>query len=543
MWSAPAICYHGRERAADSWPSREGNSCRKSRATNPKTSSMGTEPRQPTVFTSPYKDELCRTLGSFSSFAAGFSYISILTGMFQMFHVGYGAGGPAFFWTWPTVFVGQLLVALCFAELAAQYPLCGGVYQWSKYVGSGAVGWLTGWVYLANLIITLPAVALAIQVTLPQIWEGFHFIGDPEHPADIAQNAVLLGCLLILLTTAINTVGIRLMSRINNVGVISELTGVVLLLILLAAHLVRGPQIVLDTQGRGADQPLGYLGALLAASVTATYVMYGFDTAGTLAEETLEPRRRAPRAILQALTAAAAAGALLLLFALMVTSNPQDERLSRGTGGLPFLVTSTLGDGLGRVFLCDVIFAISVCALAVHAGAIRLLFAMARDNNLPFSVPLARLTQVSRTPVVPALVVGLLAALILAGNGLLPGVLDLIFPLAIVWANLAYLFVTGSLLLRRVRGKHRREMVEGFSLGRWGLPINGLAVVWSVALITNLLWPRADEAETPWHVQYGPLSATLILLAVGVLYYGLVQRFKPGVLPEHRLTAARGELR
>src|SRR5437773_12560904 len=82
-----------------------------------------------------YKQELDRTLGSFSSFAAGFSYISILTGMFQMFHEGFAAGGPAFFWTWPTVFVGQLLVALSFAELAAHYPLSGAVSPWSKHAG------------------------------------------------------------------------------------------------------------------------------------------------------------------------------------------------------------------------------------------------------------------------------------------------------------------------------------------------------------------------------------------------------------------------
>ena len=53
-----------------------------------------------------------------------------------MFYVGYGAGGPAFFWTWPAVFLGQLTVALCFAELAAHYPLSGGVYQWSRRTGS-----------------------------------------------------------------------------------------------------------------------------------------------------------------------------------------------------------------------------------------------------------------------------------------------------------------------------------------------------------------------------------------------------------------------
>src|ERR1700737_3536098 len=103
-----------------------------------------------------YKQELDRTLGSFSAFAAGFSYISILTGLFQTFFLGFQAGGPAFFWTWPVVFLGQFVVALCFAELAAHYPLSGGVYQWSKNVGSQAVGWMAGWVYRASLIGTLP---------------------------------------------------------------------------------------------------------------------------------------------------------------------------------------------------------------------------------------------------------------------------------------------------------------------------------------------------------------------------------------------------
>ena len=75
----------------------------------------------------------------------GFSYISILTGVFQMFYLGFAAAGPAFFWTWPVVFLGQFTVALCFAELAAHYPLSGGVYQWSRRIGSPAwAGWPAG---------------------------------------------------------------------------------------------------------------------------------------------------------------------------------------------------------------------------------------------------------------------------------------------------------------------------------------------------------------------------------------------------------------
>src|ERR1700704_5174318 len=79
-----------------------------------------------------YKQELNRSLGSFSSFAAGFSYISILTGMFQTAALGFFFAGRAFIWAWPIVFFGQMAVALQFAELSAHYPLAGSVYQWSK---------------------------------------------------------------------------------------------------------------------------------------------------------------------------------------------------------------------------------------------------------------------------------------------------------------------------------------------------------------------------------------------------------------------------
>ena len=79
-----------------------------------------------------YDQQLHRRLGKFASFAAGFSFVSILTTIFQLFGLGFGFGGPAFFWTWPCVFLGQFLVALCFAELAARYPISGAIYQWSR---------------------------------------------------------------------------------------------------------------------------------------------------------------------------------------------------------------------------------------------------------------------------------------------------------------------------------------------------------------------------------------------------------------------------
>jgi amino acid transporter len=95
-----------------------------------------------------YKQELSRSLGAFSSFAAGFSYISILTGMFQTAALGFAFAGRAFIWAWPVVFFGQMMVALQFAELSAHYPLAGSVYQWSKKLAGKSWAWNTGWIYL-----------------------------------------------------------------------------------------------------------------------------------------------------------------------------------------------------------------------------------------------------------------------------------------------------------------------------------------------------------------------------------------------------------
>ena len=319
-----------------------------------------------------YRQELKRSMGSFSSFAAGFSYISILTGLFQMFHLGYGVAGPAFFWTWPFVLVGQLLVALCFAELASRFPLSGGVYQWAKFTGNPFLGWMTGWIYLACLIVTIGAVAMALQVSLPQISSSFQIIGTSGDAKSVAMNAILLGSILIVTSTIINARGIKLLALINNIGVFAELVGIIILIVLLFLNRVRSPiEAVVNINNAGSEfKSFPDLTVLLAATaLTASYVLYGFDTAGTLAEETHDPRKKAPRAILQALLAAGFAGLLVLLFALMAAPDLGMPDLGNIRGGLPMLVKSVLGETTGKLFLCIVIFAIIVCTLAVHSGA------------------------------------------------------------------------------------------------------------------------------------------------------------------------------
>src|SRR5688572_33098339 len=156
-----------------------------------------------------YKQELDRSLGTFHTFAAGISYISILTGTFQLFYFGFAFGGPAYWWSWPLEFFGQLMVALCFCELASRYPIAGSIYNWSKRLGSPHVSWLAGWMMLTASIVTVAAVALAYQITLPVIDPFFQFVGDGTGKYDISGNAVLLAVVLILFTTAINAVGVK----------------------------------------------------------------------------------------------------------------------------------------------------------------------------------------------------------------------------------------------------------------------------------------------------------------------------------------------
>ena len=490
-----------------------------------------------------YKQELDRSLGLFSSFAAGFSYISIMTGVFELFFFGFASGGPAFIWTWPAVFIGQMLVALCFAELAGQYPLAGSVYQWSKQIASSFTSWFGGWILVVGSIVTLAAVAVAYQIVLPQISAFFEFIGGPADIGQVAtpdgaKNALLLAAGLVVFTTIINMIGVKLMARINNFGVMVELCGVTLLIILLAFHIRRSPAVVFDTFGTGVGYPWGYFGAFLVAGLMSAYVMYGFDTAGSLAEETHDPRKHAPPAIIRALSAAGIAGLLVILFGEMSVPNIHAKQL--GISGLPYLVKATLGGTLGDFFLIASVIAITVCALAVHTGGIRMIFTMGRDGRLPFASAIAKVHGKSKTPLVPSIVIGVVTIVLLVLNVGNQKAFFVLTSVAIIMFYIAYLCVTGPLLVARLRGKWpTAQHGPYFSLGRWGLLVNLVAVVFQVGVMVNLAWPRpAVYGNSAWYYQWGAFVFIGGLGAVGVIYYFATQRGRGArVLAEHRADA------
>src|SRR6478752_6087483 len=428
-----------------------------------------------------YGQDLHRSIGTYASFAAGFSFVSILTTVFQLFGFGFGFAGPVFFWTWPAIFGGQILVALCFAELAGRYPISGAIYQWSRRLGGYIVGWFAGWTMIIAQVVTVAAAAIAMQAVLPAIWGGFQIVGGDPSIATLsgATNAILLGLIVLLITTLINSVAVKVMAVVNTIGVTAELLGATLLIIALFSTSVRGPGIVLNTQGLS-----GGAGALLAAALMAAYVLVGFDSAGELSEETHNPRKTAPKTIIRALVVSGVGGALILLTALMASPSLGDEL---STGGLAYVVTSRLGDFWGRVFLCDVVLAAFVCTLAIQTATTRMIYSMSRDEVLPFSRYLRKVSTRGRATVPAAILVGVLAAALLLINLGHAGAFTALTSTCIVLLYLAYLCVTVPLLYRRLKGWPKdlghqpdEDGKPVFGLGRWGLPVNIVAVLYGL---------------------------------------------------------------
>jgi urea carboxylase system permease len=444
-----------------------------------------------------YKQELQRTLGFLSNFAVAFSYISVSTGTFALFSLGILAGGPAFFWTWPIVAIGQFLVALNFAELASHFPIAGSIYQWSKRLSGYNLGWFTGWIYFFAGILTITSVAFTIPIPLQAIFPGL--------PATIMglKAPVFIAVLAIIIGTIINVAGVRLLSIINNIGVAAEIIGMIgfALVLLFFFHqqgivfLFSGPSPkdpVLQTPANpwtpGFDT--SYLGAFLAALFMSLFVIYGFDTAGTLGEETKNPQKNAPRGILWSLGLSSIAGFLFLGGTILAIKDlPKIEAIAGGanpnippTGALPTIIQDALGQFWGDIYLWVVFLAVCVCMLAIQSATIRLMFSMSRDGRLPFGKIWGIVHPSLHTPLWASIAVALLSLLPFlysdAITVLVTGATGLIY--------LSYFMNNIASLLARLRGWPHEK--APFTLGRWGLPINILALLYGGLMIINFLW-------------------------------------------------------
>src|SRR5215468_11265136 len=261
-----------------------------------------------------YRQELKRSLGVFSSFAVAFSYISPSTGIFTLFFLGLTTIGGVFIWTWPVVALGQFIVALNFAEVSSHFPLAGSVFQWSKYMASRTYSWFTGWIYLFAGMLTVTAVVATLPIALIPALNGLGW--HSLNSASLNTNLVIALITLVVITV-LNIYGVKLVSIINNTGVVFEILGMfVFALVLLAFHNHQGFSVVTDSAGIPVNGS-----TFLAAMFMSLFVIYGFDTAATLAEETKDPRRAAPKAVLFSVIGAFIIGGVFLLGTLVAIPN------------------------------------------------------------------------------------------------------------------------------------------------------------------------------------------------------------------------------
>jgi amino acid transporter len=170
-----------------------------------------------------------------------------------------------------------------------------------------------------------------------------------------------------------------------------------------------------------------------------------------------------------------------------------------------------------------------------------MIFTMGRDGRLPAASSIARVHGRSKTPLIPSIVIGILTIGLLVLNVDNQRAFFVLTSVAIIMFYIAYLCVTGPLLIARLRGTWPSpDHGPYFSLGRWGLPVNLLAVIFQVIVMINLAWPRAQVyGNDKWYFQWGAFVFVGILAGVGIVYYLVALRGRPAaVLAEHRAQAA-----
>ncbi len=485
-----------------------------------------------------YRQELRRTLGFLSNFAVAFSYISVSTGTFSLFYLGILAGGPAFFWSWPIVAAGQFLVALNFAELASHFPIAGSIYQWSKRLSGHSLGWFTGWIYFFAGVLTITAVAFTVPIPLLAIF--------PNIPATILglNNAVFIALVAIVVGTLINILGVRLVSIVNNIGVVAEIVGMIgfaLVLLIFFNHqplsfLFTGSPVHASALGSGDWTPgfgSAYFGSFAAALFMSLFVIYGFDTAGTLGEETKDPQKNAPRGVLWAIGLSFIAGTLFLGGTILSIKNLNHiESIASGanfTQALPAIIKDALGTSWGNIYLGVVFIAVCVCTLAIQSATIRLMFSMGRDGRLPLGRIWGRVNPTFRTPLWAGIAVAILSALPFvysqAIGVLVTGATGLIY--------LSYFMNNIASLGARLKGWPRVK--AAFNLGSWGMVINIAALLYGGVMLVNFLWfgglrniytnPVMGSAFPAW-VNIPLLGGTpifefslVVLFGVGAIYW------------------------
>jgi amino acid transporter len=327
-----------------------------------------------------------------------------------------------------------------------------------------------------------------------------------------------------------------------------------LILLFFANH--QPVSVLTDTSFTSGLADGNYSAVFLVGMFMALFVVYGFDTAGTFGEETLDAGRQAPRGVLSAIWLSGLVGAVFLL---AVTLSFKDMAAAVAEGqAFGFPIATTIKDNLtfafggltlGDLYLIVILIAVYVCTLAIQGATVRLMFSMGRDRRLPFGGVWGHVNSRFRTPANASIAVGVLAAIPFIVTGAGSAIYIAIAATGMIY--LAYFLCNLGVLFARTRGWPHQG--AWFSLGSWGTIINILALLWGGLMVVNIaIWTDpaifgvyGNDLRNTWSnpfintfIKIGgtlqeslpawPIFETTVgtVLLVGVLYYIVAQRGK-----------------
>ncbi len=456
---------------------------------------LGVEPR------------LKRALGFFTGALFAVAFQGPTTGALLITGATLALGGPAFIWAIPLIFAFQLLLALAWAELSSHYPLTGGIYQWARELAGDFVGWITGLFYVVAIILVMPAVGTVMNVVLAGLFTSLHVT---------LTSQVIISIITTVVAAIVIATSVRAVSVINSIGVVLELAVLLGAAVGLLFH-QHQPISVLASTGGVAGHGSYFWPFLVVVALVVTQLV-GFETAGAFAEETRKARIRPSQAIIAGL-----AGTALVLFIFdfaLLLAIPNVSKAMTDPSLIPDVLTSALGSGFAKVFLAGALISVFSTAIATLATIVRMIYGMARNGQLPGSAFLTRLSARTTEPLGTILVAAALSIVPLIFIKRIPVIVAAITALIII----PYILVLGSLLMRRLRGWPAAP--SKFQLGRWGLPITVVGLIWTVIILLDAAWPR--QVTNP-HLGPLPVIEDLAIgtAIAGVLWWLVSLRHKP----------------
>src|SRR5579863_2469711 len=468
-----------------------------------------------------YRQQFTRSLHHFESFAVAFSFISITTGIFTTYAFALATGGTRSVWTWLIVVVGQALVALLYGALSSRIPLSGYSYQWASRLANPHVGWWFGWTSFAFLsIVTVSVDYGLIQVAFQPL------IGETFTPTSAALETLVV----LALQAALIIFSTRATTRVNNAAVATEIIGIAgLTILLLIVAAVRSMGHWSNLGATGAVPRLGYygwLGPFMLATLLGAYTIVGFESASNLAEETHEPHKVIPRAMLRAVLLSGIVGFAFLLVLAFATN----KAAYASAAPVASIVHDVLGGVVQKIFLVFVCVSIFACGLVIMVTNGRLIFSMARDRRLPGHQFLSRVPRATGGPswaTVLAAVLGAAITLVLRTH---TSALATLFTASTIMPALLY---AGTVLLyvftSRRRGTQEAEGTNRVPFGRYKVPVVGGALIWLTYELIILIGP--SEFRDAQYYVLGALGLGLVFYAVQLVTEPRAMRTEPGQEP------------